>query len=102
MKAQEYFDKYFTNVEGGGAMSNAAAEFQFALFDEVKTRCEQKNIKTTDAMIGVVREINDKWNSVGNKLEKKYGRKVLLRNVIWNRLLADGFPHDPRCARKPS
>ena len=52
-------------------------------------------------MIGVVREINDKWNSVAQKLEKKYGQKVLHRNVIWNRCLADGFPFDPRCARKP-
>lgn len=101
MKAQEYFDRYFADIENDRTMSDAAADFYVAMLGEVNDRCNQKHIKSTDAMIGVVREINDKWNSVAQKLEKKYGQKVLHRNVIWNRCLADGFPFDPRCARKP-
>ena len=65
-------------------------------FDEIK---KMRNPKTSDGLVGIVRELNDKWNSVATKVEQKFSTPVIKRNVIWNVLLADGwvskFPRKP-------
>ena len=87
MKSQEYFEKYFENantVEEINEGSKSMFRDFMKEFDEIK---KQRNVKTDDGIIGVVRELNDKWNAVAGKLERKFSVKVLKRNVIWNVLL---------------
>lgn len=99
MKAKEYFEKYFENVKSFEEISeNGKAMFKDMLkeFDEIK---KARNPKTVDGLVGIVRELNDKWNSVAAKVEQKFSTAVIKRNVIWNVLLADRwaskFPRKP-------
>lgn len=90
MKAQEYFNKYFAELPK--TIEEAKANAQNMLVDfsgEVELLLKQRNIKTDDGAVGVIRELNEKWNSVANKVEKKYGKKILKRNIIWNVYLAE-------------
>lgn len=65
-------------------------------FSEIKAK---RNPKTLEGVVGIVRELNDKWNSVAGKVERKFSTRVLKRNVIWNVLLSEGwgelFPRKP-------
>lgn len=92
MKAKEYFEKYFENVKSFEEISkNAKAMFQDMLkeFDEIK---KTRNPKTSDGLVGIVRELNDKWNSIAAKVEKKFSTPVIKRNVIWNVFLSEQLP----------
>ena len=91
MKAKEYFEKYFENAKTFDEISESSkAMFKDMLkeFDELK---QMRKPKTVDGLVGIVRELNDKWNSIAAKVEQKFHMFVIKRNVIWNVLLADGF-----------
>lgn len=60
---------------------------------------KQRNCKTDSVAIGVIRELNQKWNSVVEKVNKKFGVKTLKRNVIWNVYIAEN--ENAGYARKP-
>ena len=99
MKSKDYFEKYFENAKTFEEISeNGKAMFKDMLkeFDEIK---KTRNPKTSDGLVGIVRELNDKWNSVAAKVEQKFSTPVIKRNVIWNVLLADSwvskFPRKP-------
>ena len=66
--------------------------------DELRQLLKQRNCKTDSAAIGVIRELNEKWNSVVAKVDKKFGVKTIKRNVIWNNYAA-GL--SPAYKRKP-
>lgn len=89
MKSQEYFQKYFENVKSDDEIiKNAKAMWKDFLeeFSEIKAK---RNPKTLDGTVGIVRELNEKWNSVAGKVEKKFSTQILKRNVIWNVLLSE-------------
>lgn len=99
MKAKEYFEKYFENVKNFEEISeNGKAMFKDMLkeFDEIE---KTRNPKTVDGLVGIVRELNDKWNSVAAKVTQKFSTPVIKRNVIWNVLLSEKleaeFPRKP-------
>lgn len=99
MKAQEYYEKYFENVENFEEIAkNGGSMFQDMLneFDEIK---KQRKVKTFDGSVGIVRELNDKWNAVVGKVERKFSERVMKRNVIWNLLLPNvdegAYPRKP-------
>ena len=100
MKAQEYFDKYFSNINTAEEIEKNGKEMFRDFAGEYSDIAKKRSVKTTDGAVGVVRELNDKWNSVAGKVEKKFGIKCLKRNAIWNVFLAnewgDRFPrkHD--------
>lgn len=98
MKAQEYFDKYFakgfSNIE---ELSAACHEVLKDFSREVTSLIEQRGVKTDAGAVGVIRELNTKWNSLAGKVEEKFGVKVLRRNTIWNTYLAGELGYD----RKP-
>ena len=92
MKAKEYFDKYFENVKTFDEITeNGKAMFKDMLkeFDELE---QKRNPKTTDGLVGIVRELNDKWNSIAAKVEQKFSMPVIKRNAIWNMLLSEPLP----------
>lgn len=93
MKAIEYVEKYFskdfkTVDELRTSVYDMFKEF-LGEFDAIK---KQRNPKTVDAIVGIVRTLNEKWNSVAEATEKKFGDRIVKRNVIWNELLANEFP----------
>lgn len=89
MKAQEYFEKYF---------ENAKAMFRDMLkeFDEIK---KVRKPTTMGGLVGIVRELNDKWNSVAGRVERKFSTPVIKRNAVWNVLLSEKF--GDKYPRKP-
>lgn len=89
MKAQEYYDKYFANAQSADEIAAGGAKMLRDLVNEYSEICEKRKAKTLDGVVGIVRELNDKWNSVETKVEKKFQARILKRNVVWNRLLAD-------------
>lgn len=101
MKAKEYFEKYFENVKTFEEIEeNSKAMFT----DMLKEYNELKNarkVKTVDGIVGVVREINTKWNSVATKVEHKFSTPVIKRNVIWNELLSNVDQVGHTFPRKP-
>ena len=104
MKAQEYFEKYFENAKMETAKDieeigiNAKKMFQdFA--DEVSKIEKKRNVKSLSGLVGIIRELNEKWNSVVGKVERKFSTKVLARNVIWNNFLSSLYPDE--FMRKP-
>lgn len=99
MKSQEYFDKYFSTVKDGNELlenSKAMLREMLGEFEAIKT---QRKVSTVSGIVGIVRELNERWNSVAYKVEKKFSAKLLKRNVIWNMVLADKFSEE--FPRKP-
>lgn len=99
MKSQEYYEKYFLNAQTFEEISeNGKAMFRDMLreFDELKN---SRNPKTVDGLAGIVRELNNKWNSVAAKVEEKFSTPVIKRNVVWNVLLSSKLPNE--FPRKP-
>lgn len=95
MKAQEYFEKYFENL-GNDDIEKIVMFSKEMIKDfsaEINALMKQRNAKSNGAVEGVIREINEKWNSVVAKVNKKFGIETLKRNVIWNFYLAEPYPH---------
>ena len=94
MKAQEYFEKYFMNITGLDVqvLTDNCNQMFKDFNEEVEQLLKQRNCKTDSAAIGVIRELNEKWNSVVAKADKKFGVKLFKRNVIWNIYAADLSP----------
>jgi len=89
MKSQEYFQKYFENAEDlDEIVKNSKAMFKDFLgeFSEIDAK---RKPTTTEGVAGIVRELNEKWNSVAGKVEKKFSTQIIKRNVIWNVLLSE-------------
>ena len=98
MKAREYFEKYFKDLEI--TLPNIVESSKQMLNDfndELKHLMKQRNCKTDSAAIAVVKELNQKWNSVIEKVHKHYGFVCLKRNVFWNYFAAKF----PELKRKP-
>lgn len=99
MKAQEYYEKYFENAQSADEIQKNAGEMFRDIIKEYSEISEKRKPKTTDGVVGIVRELNDKWNSVATKAEAKFAVKILKRNAIWNTLLAEKYGE--RFKRKP-
>ena len=99
MKSKEYFEKYFDNVSDKNEFDENARSMLRDFSHEFSEIEKVRNPKTVDGVVGIVRELNEKWNSVASKVEKKYSCALLKRNAIWNIMLAekfgDEFPRKP-------
>lgn len=98
MKAQEYFEKYFKNLEITLPNIVESSKQMFNDFnDEIGYLMKQRNCKTHSVAIAIIKELNQKWNSVVEKVHKHFGFECLKRNVIWNYYM----PEYPTYKRKP-
>lgn len=90
MKAQEYFDKYFADKKYANvSIVDSIQEMYREFLREYEVIKNQRGVKTMNGAVGVIRELNEKWNSVAAKVEKKFGVKIIKRNVIWNKVLSE-------------
>lgn len=92
MKAQEYVDTYMTGLKTADDCKIKANEMFRAFAGEFQKICEMRNVKTIMGQEGVVRELNEKWNSIAIRVEKMYHQPIIKRNVIWNHFLSDMDP----------
>ena len=60
------------------------------LKQEVIALIDSRNVQTDHGALGVLREINSRWNAIGNLFEKKYKTQVLARDGFM-RLVAREF-----------
>lgn len=94
MKAKEYFELYDEPIlrdQLAGSVK-ITKELVFKLSDEFKEICEKRNVKTEDAILAVIRELNQKWNSICGLYEKKYKQPVLNRNEFndfWKNIMPE-------------
>lgn len=94
MKAQEYFEMFFKDLEPTLPNIVESAKQMLSEFSgEITPLIQKRRSNSNSAIEGIVRELNQKWNSVVEKVHKHFGFKCLNRNVIWNLFLADEFPH---------
>jgi hypothetical protein len=90
MKAQEYFDKYFSNEkELTEALETKCTDMFREFLSEIETIKTQRKVNSLNGLVGIVRELNEKWNSVAEKANKHFGTKFIKRNVVWNICLAE-------------
>lgn len=92
MKAKEYVDTYMVGLKTADDCKIKASEMFRAFAGEFQEICEMRNVKTLMGQEGVVRELNEKWNSVALRVEKMYNQPIIKRNVIWNHFLSDMDP----------
>jgi hypothetical protein len=85
MKAKEYFAKYDEaiwqeahepEVKKDGAMAKMLIDFTSEMSGIIKAR----NIKTDQGLLGLIEELNVKWNAVVNLFTKKYGASPIRRD----------------------
>ena len=79
MKAKEYVKKYKDTIIDG---PDALAEMMVELCDEAFDLINVRNAQTNDAVLSCFKEINTKYNSICNQLEKCYGHPVLKRDCF--------------------
>ena len=86
MKAKEYFAKYGESVyrEALDGKFEIGQALFIELASEFKAISEQRNVKSNRAAVAVIKELNEKWNSLAAMFEKKYSVEVLKRNAVLN------------------
>lgn len=99
MKAQKYYEKYFENCTSREELNDGVTKLYYDILDEYQVLQKSRGAKTLAASVGIVRELNDKWNAVASLVENKFKSKVLKRNVIWNIVLSEAWPD--RFPKKP-
>lgn len=76
MKAKEYFAKYDSlimgSVENDEVLTKNISALMIELSAEVNVLAEQRKARTNSAIAGILRELNEKWNSICSSFEKKY------------------------------
>lgn len=86
MKAKEYFEKYeqpiFEDYRENAltGISNLLKE----MMKETGDILSKRGVKQSKAAVAVIKEQNDKWNSICNMFEKKHGVSPLLRDGFKN------------------
>ena len=85
MKAKEYFEKYGAQLvldENTHKIErmNAIIALFLELCCEAETIGEQRKVKRIEAVVSIVKEMNDKWNTVGDLCKKHYGVDPLVEN----------------------
>lgn len=82
MKAKEYYAKYHDQLPSPNEKEcfHAISDLILELSGEVKTIASQRKAKTNQATIGIIREINDKYNAIVSLFEAKDGASPIKRD----------------------
>lgn len=82
MKAKDYFEKYENAIieDVKGNSTSGISKLLIELSEEVEAIYRKRGGKSNCALIGVIKELNQKWNAIGALFEKRYGASPLKRN----------------------
>lgn len=88
MKAKEYFEKYFGDIDSVSPdtldlIKDRADKCFCELVDEILPLYKKRG-STASAMDGVIRELNSKGNAISGLMKKKYGASIFKRNALKN------------------
>ena len=86
MRAKEYFEKYEQPMlkDSEEDILTAISDLMREMMRETNDILTKRGIKKPKAAVAVIKEQNDKWNSICNMFEKKYGSAPLLRDGFKN------------------
>lgn len=77
MKARDYFEKYDILIMEEQKKKNGeigtTKKLLLEMSDEVTAVCKQQKAVKDEAVIAVLKELNQKWNAICRMYEKKYG-----------------------------
>lgn len=86
MKVKEYFAKYLPTIKASLDIPEATDRVIYGIYQEmsleVKTLCEKRNAQKPEALCSVIREINQKWNSLAFLFEKELGFPIMQRDGL--------------------
>lgn len=93
MKAKEYYEKYKEPLmaHDSETLFKGIHDFMQDLSDEMNDLIEKRHCQKHDSIIGVIKEINQKYNSVRSMFEKEYGYAPIKRNGF-NRAIVKVIP----------
>ena len=88
MNAKEYFEKYGEDIweeahDPKIRRDGPMAKMFIAFSVEVKEIIKERNVKTDDGLMGIIRSQNQKWNAVVNLFVKQYGVSPIKRDGFW-------------------
>lgn len=85
MKAKEYFKIYEDRILEDAVLNNsveAAKDLLKDMWMELDDIVKKRNAKKIPAVIGAVKEQNQKWNAICNLFEEAHGVSPLKRNAF--------------------
>lgn len=85
MKAKEYFKIYEDRILDDAILNDSVEAAKSLLTDmwrELFDIVEKRNIKKNAALVGAIKEQNQKWNAVCNLFEETHGVSLLKRNAF--------------------
>lgn len=90
MKAQEYYVKYRDTLHSPDrdVGLKATSDFLMELNREVKHLLDARKCRNAASFIGVLKEVNQKYNAVMNRFERDFGAAPLVRDgflEFWKR-----------------
>ena len=82
MKAKEYYEKYESvlHASDDATINKGLSDMMLEMTGESEKMIQARNAKSNSALVGVLNELNNKWNAVINLDEKKYGASIIARN----------------------
>lgn len=85
MKAKEYYEKFkglaeATDTEAGEICWSILMAFN----EDMLEVCKVRNVQRTEAVVGVIKEQNQKWNAMIHIFEKKHGECMLAPNGFFH------------------
>lgn len=86
MKAKEYFEKYDALIveDVKNNSTKNTTKLVIELSTEVETLYKARNGNSNSALVGCIREVNDKWNAIARMFSKKYGGEIFVKDGIIN------------------
>ena len=76
MKADEYVEIYIA-TEKIADVRVAVERVIHGLVGEIKELMEKRKVQSNSGALGVVKELNEKWIAIANRLKKRKGMAVL-------------------------
>lgn len=86
MKAKEYVEEYANTIllfyqnRQLDEIDKIIKKIFISLSEEVNDTCEMRHSTHNNALIGAIKQTNDKWNAIRKGFEKKIGLPVLKRD----------------------
>ena len=90
MKAKDYVEKYCEKIAAGD--DSAMREMFLDLSQEVVSLCKSRNVQFAKGQISVIKEVNEKWNTIARKMKKEKGEDILREDgfiLLWRQRLPE-------------
>lgn len=82
MKAKEYYEKYAVELLSGDhdTVKQAGEKLTIEFMDEVSAISEKRKVSRPEALVDIIKELNQKWNALRSLFIKLDRKPVLAEN----------------------